>query len=231
MQQRPAKRPGNRTAPRPVTHAVQRLAQQLAEVAAGQRLELPGSTAGEPRPGPSRPALALPDPARPSTWNLRTTTTATSLLLESEPSRARSWCWACDGQRDFQDCAYCGAPDWEGTVVRHHATDGKGVYVLASDAGLVKVGMSRTLTERVDFLIRQAARAGHDCWLWACLPGASGRVERWLHEAFVQTCDRRWAEAEGLPNPTEWFWPTPGLRALVDGLDFVDRIAPEQEAA
>jgi hypothetical protein len=230
MQQRPAKRPGYRVAPRPVSHAVDQLAEQLAHLDDQRWLELPSGVLGEPRPDPSRPDLALPGLTRPSTWNGRTSGTATSLLRESEPSGARGWCWACDSTLDYPTCWYCGAPEWDGSVVRG-IVPGRGVYVLASDTGLVKVGVSISMPGRVDFLTRQAARAGIECWPWASLPGAGEEVERWLHKAFAQTRDRRWADAEGLPNSTEWFWPTPGLRALVDGLDFVDLIAPEHEAA
>lgn len=109
------------------------------------------------------------------------------------------------------------------------AVGGAGVYVLESDSGMVKIGVSGTVATRVRTLTQQAARAGTSCWLLCCLPDAGMDVERWLHSAFGETRDRSWARAECLPNATEWFWPTPALADLAVGWDFVEKIAPERE--
>lgn len=126
-------------------------------------------------------------------------------------------------------CWYCGAPPWSGFVESRWTVDDRpGVYVLATDVGMYKIGMSqRGVAGRVEHLIGRAARSGVRCWLEFWLPGASPAIERWLHQTLADTRDRSWARAELLPHPSEWFWPTPALRALADGDWIVDHLTPE----
>lgn len=149
------------------------------------------------------------------------------------PTRAdHPWCWACDEYvPDAHRCVYCGAPPWGGNVVSE-VVDGQAVYIVESDCGLAKIGMSRKgAAGRVAQIAADAARYGSQCWAVACLPGADYDVEHWLHGVLVETCDPGWARNEGLPHPSEWFWPTPALRALIYDEPFVSRLEPERIAA
>jgi hypothetical protein len=124
-------------------------------------------------------------------------------------------CWACAYDCDqFGTCPDCGAPSWP---TQREATT-RGVYILQAECGLVKIGISGTVARRITALRRKAdERLDVLTVLW----GASIYVEIWLHGRFTETCDESFAEAHGLPNHTEWFWPTPALRRLAEDREFI----------
>lgn len=93
---------------------------------------------------------------------------------------------------------------------------------------MCKIGMSKKgVAGRVAHLIGRAEASGTACWLEFWLPDATPRVEWWLHRALIETRDPGWARAEYLPHPSEWFWPTPALRALARDEPLVDFLRPE----
>ena len=125
-------------------------------------------------------------------------------------------CWACDYEPLVPEpaCEYCGAPVC--------ISDGRpSVYVLAAACGLWKVGISVNVPARLKQLRSEAWRGSRDFQLLVVVPGAGREVERWLHSLLRDVRDPGWARAEGLPSHTEWFWPTPTLRRMVAGLEFV----------
>lgn len=95
---------------------------------------------------------------------------------------------------------------------------------------MVKIGVSTTsMRVRIARLRRLAAG---NCWPLVCLEGAGYDVEHWLHRTLVETRDPAWARDEYLPHPSEWFWPSSALWALVWGPGYmVDKLRPEQVAA
>jgi hypothetical protein len=135
-------------------------------------------------------------------------------------------CWACGGYASYRgECAYCRAPQWYGRY-SHQPVDGPGVYVLLSQCGMAKIGVSTvSVWERARRLCKLA---GSPCWHAVCLEDAGYPVEKWLHRVLAETCDPGWARNEGLPHPSEWFWPTPALHTLIWDSDYlVDRLHPE----
>lgn len=129
-----------------------------------------------------------------------------------------TWCWACDAPVDVDaSCAECGAPWWAAAVVTATHPANGGVYVVRDSCGMVKIGVTVAFAGRLREL-------GSDLELLCTLPGAGRDVERWLHQRFADVRDRSGAEAEYLPNPTEWFWPTPALYALVAGEPFATEV-------
>lgn len=125
-------------------------------------------------------------------------------------------CWACGEPCDVErSCPGCDAPPWPfggGTG---------GVYILRATCGLVKIGFSGNIDQRTAGLVSQARRHGHGVEVICELRGAGRNVERFLHDRFCETRDYGEARDLGLPAPTEWFWPTPALRRLVDGGEFI----------
>lgn len=177
-------------------------------------------------------ACGCPDPTQPAhplSGKFLGTATSTPSSLSVPRSRLRARgrpCWACDELVDGRHCSECGAPEWSGYVVSG-GCNRPGVYVVESAVGLFKIGMShRNVSRRVGELVGMACR-GAVLGAVASLPGAGYPVESWLHRAFADTRDRSWAHAEVLPCSTEWFWPTPALRALIAGEAFVDGLTPE----
>lgn len=145
-----------------------------------------------------------------------------------------SWyCWVCDTENADRDawCCDCTAPRWDGSVASYPVA-GPGVYVLESDSGLVKIGVSRSdVATRVKGIVREAACAGCTVTLIATLPGATIEHERWLHHALGDTRDPLAARDHCLPYRSEWFWPTAALRALVAGDTFARELQPWEIAA
>jgi hypothetical protein len=141
-------------------------------------------------------------------------------MQDQRTGRHSDFCWACDRYVAHlyreNTCRTCGAPPWGGTVIpEHHG--GTGVYILAAECGLWKVGYSQSAQRRVLSIIQQAAYYDVRVRYVACLAGADRTIEQWLHKTFAQTHDAHSATAECLPHPTEWFWPDPGLNALARG--------------
>lgn len=133
-------------------------------------------------------------------------------------------CWACGEPCPVDEpCKWCDAPAWP------DAGGPGGVYILHADCGLVKIGYSGQVINRTAALVAQAARRGQHVTVVSGLPGAGRNVERFLHDKFCETRDSREARALGLPAPTEWFWPTPALRRLVAGEEFIPWESPWTE--
>lgn len=127
---------------------------------------------------------------------------------------ATGYCWAClDGRgARWAYCAECGAPPW---------TDRQGpsgVYIIQAPCGLNKIGWSR---KNVYARIATLSGRRRNFITRALLLGANAQVEHWLHGVFAETRDKATAYAEGLPCPTEWFWPSPSIDRLAAGLEFI----------
>lgn len=132
-------------------------------------------------------------------------------------------CWACDdGYVEHGRCDECYAPSW---TPRRNSSGG--VYILQAKCGLVKIGMSRvSLAGRIATLKQQAHGP---LKVLAVLPGAGINIERWLHRMFLDIRDIPAAIEEGLPHPTEWFWPSPSMNRLAAGDVFISDGAPWEE--
>lgn len=126
------------------------------------------------------------------------------------------WCWACGDYVGWAErCHECEAPAWGGYIYSG-VSPTRGVYIIRSEVGLTKIGVSGNMAERF-VMLRKAAGRSAGLTALACMPGAGYAVERWLHRRLAETRDPKWAKAEGLPNHTEWFWPSPALNGLVRG--------------
>lgn len=155
--------------------------------------------------------------------------------------RAKTWqeeriakreCWACGADTGgYELCWSCGAPPYAGEV-DDGMYAGPGVYVIRSSTGLLKIGESnKSIRTRVKGLPRETAKSYLHCGYVACFPDASLAVERWLHALLGASRDPMWARAEGLPHPTEWFWPNPSLTALLSGRHITARTLYPELAA
>lgn len=72
------------------------------------------------------------------------------------------WCWACGEPAPRKLCEYCDAPPWAGTVI-DHPVDRGGVYLIAAECGLWKIGLSNlSVADRTDDLIRKAKGRGEN---------------------------------------------------------------------
>ena len=126
----------------------------------------------------------------------------------------RDLCWACAEGFIAASCDVCGAPAWH-----EDAAAAAGVYVLAAECGMYKIGWSGFgVARRVAALQKE----GHERFVVVCvLYAASEHVERWLHGVFGDVRDPSMARAWGLPCHTEWFWPTPSLHRLIAETEFI----------
>lgn len=136
-----------------------------------------------------------------------------------------TYCWACAAWCDpDRACPECGAPAW-----REDSNRADGVYVIRAECGLVKIGFS---TRSVDDRLLELKRKAHEPLEVLCiLRAANSDVERWLHDMFADIRDPNWARGERLPNPTEWFWPSPSIDRLCAETEFLRDGRPWEEAA